>query len=312
MAGAQSDSSPVARLNSDTTSQAEIPENVTTGRNEKATVDSISKNPGINKGWSILQYSSEPAGMVTWHILQHHPYFGFNVPAEYPFQYVESKREWKGKELLFYFIVFLLILFALLRYTFPKYFDDLFRVFLRTTLKQRQISEQLEQTPVPSLLLNGYFVLTTGLYITFMFEHFGLASDYNFWILFLYSCIGLVVIYVLKYVGLKLTGWLFGVKEAAQSYIFIVFVINKMIGILILPFLIILSFTTGIIYTAGITMSWCLIAILFAYRIVLTFAAIRNEVKVNPFHFFIYLCAFEIAPLLLIYKALLVFLRITT
>jgi hypothetical protein len=58
-------------------------------------------------------------------------------------------------------------------------------------------------------------------------------------------------------------------------------------------------------------LSWCLLIGLLAYRIILTFAAVRNQVKVNPFHFFLYLCAFEIAPLLLVYKGLLLFFRIT-
>jgi hypothetical protein len=93
--------------------------------------------------------------------------------------------------------------------------------------------------------------------------------------------------------------------EAANSYIFIVFIVNKMIGILLLPFLIILAFTTGNLYTVGITLSWCLIAGLIVYRFILTYSAIRNQVKVNPFHFFLYLLAFEVAPLLLVYKGLL-------
>jgi hypothetical protein len=46
---------------------------------------------------------------------------------------------------------------------------------------------------------------------------------------------------------------------------------------------------------------------LFIYRFIISYTPIRNEIKLNRFHFFIYLCAFEIAPLLLIYKVLLIF-----
>jgi hypothetical protein len=85
-----------------------------------------------------------------------------------------------------------------------------------------------------------------------------------------------------------------------------------MIAIFLLPFLILLAFTSKPVYDVAFTGSLCLVAGLFCYRMILTFAAIRNQVKVNPFHFFLYLCAFEIAPLLLIYKALLLFFGITT
>ena len=242
-------------------------------------------------------------------VLQHHPYFGFNAPLTTKGR--SEMKQFSGKELLFYLVVFLLIIYALLKLAFPKYFSDLFRLFFRTTLKQRQIKEQLMQTPLPSLLLNCFFVITAGLYITFLVQHFNFGGGQNFWLIFLYSCVGLSVAYFLKFVGLKVSGWLFNVEEAANSYIFIVFVVNKMMGILLLPFLVLLAFTIGNVYVGGLTISWCIIAALLLYRFILTWSAIHNEIKVNPFHFFLYLCAFEIAPLLLVYKGLLLFFRQT-
>jgi hypothetical protein len=95
---------------------------------------------------------------------------------------------------------------------------------------------------------------------------------------------------------LKVAGWLFNIKAAADAYIFVVFIINKVIGIFLLPFLVLLSFLGGNAYTVVMVLSWCGIAILLIYRLLLTYASIRNQVKFNPFHFFLYLCAFEIAP----------------
>jgi hypothetical protein len=115
------------------------------------------------------------------------------------------------------------------------------------------------------------------------------------------------VIYFIKFIGLKFTGWLFNIRGAADSYIFVVFIINKVIGIFLLPFLVLLTFTQGDAYKVVMVLSWCGIGVLFIYRFLLTYASIRNQVRFNPFHFFLYLCAFEIAPLLLIYKALLFF-----
>ena len=167
------------------------------------------------------------------------------------------------------------------------------------------------ETRLPSLMLNGFFVVTGSLYIAFLLQHFKLSDVDNFWLMFLYSIFGLSAIYIIKFTGLKICGWLFNMQDAANSYIFIVFIINKMIGILLLPFLLLLAFTPGDFYLVGLTLSWCLVAGLLVYRIILTFGAVRNQVKVNPFHFFLYICAFEIAPLILIYKCLLLFFRIT-
>jgi hypothetical protein len=167
------------------------------------------------------------------------------------------------------------------------------------------------QTPLPSLLLNVFFFASGGLYASFLLQRYGLNPLQSFWLLALYCCLGLAACYIVKFIGLKVLGWLFNMTEAADSYIFIVFVVNKMIGILLLPFLVILAFSMGNVYTVGLSLSWCLLAALLAYRLILTYGAVRNLVKVNPFHFFLYLCAFEIAPLLLVYKGLLLFFRIT-
>lgn len=264
------------------------------------TSDSVSKKPiGTDTLWQAV--SDMP---LQKQILERHPYFNFNAKAV---SLRSDRKEFKGKELLFYVIIALVIIFALLKLAFAKYFTDLFRVFFRTTLKQRQIKEQLMQTPLPSLMFNGFFVASAGLYANLLLHYFDFIPINNFWLLYLYCCIGLSIIYLVKFVGLIICGWLFNMKKAADSYIFIVFIINKVIGISLLPFLALLGFTDGVMYSVALVLSWCCVGGLLLYRFILGFAAIRNEVRFNLFHFFLYLCAFEIAPLLLIYKLLLFF-----
>lgn len=263
--------------------------------------DSVSKKPRQYGSWVI-----NPGIPLSNQLLQRHPYFGFGSK---PVIVKSELKEFHGKEILFYALISLLLAFALLRQAFPKYFNDLFRLFFRTTMKQKQVREQLIQTPLPSLLLNIFFVVSTALYIDILLQHFHSVPVDSFWLLFLYCCLGLSIIYTVKFIGLKITGWLFNMKGAAEAYIFVVFIINKMLGIFLLPFLVVLSFMEGDAYTIFMVISWCGIGILLIYRFLLTYASVRNQVRFNPFHFFLYLCAFEIAPLLLIYKALLFFFR---
>ncbi len=262
--------------------------------------DSVSKRP-LSRSIPWQAISGIP---LQEQVLLQHPYFNFNTRA-IPLH--SERKQFHGKELLFYVITILVLIFALLRLAFFKYFNDLFRVFFRTTMKQRQIKEQLMQTPLPSLVFNGFFVASTGLYINFLLHYFNFIPFNNFWLLYLYCCIGLSIIYLVKFVGLIICGWLFNMQKAADSYIFIVFIINKVIGISLLPFLVLLGFTGGVMYSVSLVLSWCCVGGLLLYRFILGFSAIRNEVRFNLFHFFLYLCAFEIAPLLLIYKLLLFF-----
>lgn len=259
--------------------------------------DSSSIRPPSRNTWELS------AGIPFYiQVLQRHPYFNF---TDQPVAIRPGIRKFEGKEMLFYVLAGLLLLFALLKQVFGKYFADLFRVFFRTTLKQKQIREQLMQNPLPSLLFNIFFIATTGLYIDFLFHYAGIVPVQDFWLLYLYCCIGLFLIYLGKYIALRTAGWLFNMKEAAVSYIFIVFIINKVIGIFLLPVLVLLAFAGEPVYTVTLAVSWCGIGGLLLYRFILGFAAIRNEVRFNLFHFFLYLCAFELSPLLLIWKLLL-------
>jgi len=216
-----------------------------------------------------------------------------------------DKKKFIGKEWLFYYLILLLILFGLLRRAFAKYFYDLFRVFFKTTLKQRQTQEQLLQSPLPSVFMNSFFVLSAGLYVNFLLEYFQLSIAENFWLQYLYCAGALASIYLVKFIGLKITGWLFNVSNATDSYIFIVFIINKMIGIYFLPFLLLLAFATQPLYNAAMIISWFGIGLLLIYRFILSYGAVRKEVKLNSFHFVLYILGFEVVPLLLIYKLLL-------
>jgi len=267
---------------------------------------SLTKDPVCKQPWLSANWDIDPAIPLSSQVLKHHPYYGFGAE---PVVIHSGLHPFYGKEALFYILIAFLLAFALLRQAFPKYFSDLFRLFFRTTLKQRQIREQLMQTPLPSLLLNIFFVISGGLYIDIILHHFNLTPVDNFWLLFLYCSIGLSVIYNVKFIGLKISGWLFNVKAATDAYIFVVFVINKVLGIFLLPFLVLLSFMHGGAYTVALVLSWCGLGVLLVYRVILTYASVRNQVRFNPFHFFLYICAFEIAPLLLIYKGLLFFFR---
>jgi hypothetical protein len=265
--------------------------------------DSVSKRPRSDTGWRLQgNWNHLPA--ITGEIFSHHPWMGFTATPETNFS---ARRTIHGREIHFYVIIALLLLFAILRNAFSKYFNDLFRVFFRTTLKQRQIREQLMQTPLPSLLLNAFFVLSGGLYLAFVLDHYGKNPADSVWELAVYCSAGIAAAYFVKFVGLRILGSIFGIGQAVTSYIFVVFIINKMVGILLLPFILFLAFTTGSLYEGALLLSYIMLGGMLIYRFILTFAAIRNQIKVNPFHFLLYIAAFEVAPLILVYRALLLY-----
>jgi hypothetical protein len=236
--------------------------------------------------------------------LRQHVYFPFDATPIHSILYVREKTD---HELLFYFQLALLSYFACIRLFFGKYLDNLITLFFRVTMRQQQIREQLLQTPLPSLLLNVLFAISGGFYLALLAKHYGFTLLGNFWITFFYAILFVSAVYLVKYIGLKITGWIFNITSATDTYIFVVFLVNKMVGICLLPIIMVMSFANQSLLPVIIPLSYVILILFLCYRFINAYRPIRTEIKVNRFHFFLYLCAFEIAPLLLICKVLLAY-----
>jgi hypothetical protein len=198
----------------------------------------------------------------------------------------------------------ILLFFALIKNGFPRYMQDMFRMFFQTSVKQKQLKDQLMQSPLPSLLLNIFFVITAAFFLNLVLQYYNLGNQFNFWLLMLYCAIGLIIIYSIKFLFLKLFGWLFKITQATDTYIFIVFTTNKIISIFLLPFIILMSFTTGTVRQSALALSLLIVGFFFLYRFYLAFVSTHRYIKIKFFHFLLYLIAFELVPLLLINKLL--------
>ncbi|SJZ34226.1 protein of unknown function [Sediminibacterium ginsengisoli] len=226
------------------------------------------------------------------------------APMDKPAVYMNIEyRERASKDDLFYVLTGLVFLLAFVKVAFPRYFRNIFILIFQTSLRQKQTRDQLLQDNLASLFTNLLFVISMGLYGAIVVGNKGLASI-SFWWVAVYGAALLLVVYTGKFLFLQFSGWVFNSREAASAYIFIVFLVNKVIGIVLIPFLLLLAFTGEPAADVVFTVSLAVIGLLLIYRYLISFGALRSNLKVNALHFFLYLCAVEVLPILLIYKLL--------
>jgi Domain of unknown function (DUF4271) len=202
----------------------------------------------------------------------------------------------------------LVLLFGLAKNAFRKMYDQLVTLMLRTTVKTRQIKEQLQHTTIPSLAFNLVFVIAFSLLLMLAIVYYSPPGGINYFLLWLLCAGGVAGVYLVKYCWLKLAGWLFNVREAADGYLFFVFFLNKILGIFLIPVVVLLLLNKSQVVEYLLIISYFLIGFFLFYRYYLAYSATQKAIKTSPFHFFLYICAVEIAPLLLIYKVLFNFL----
>lgn len=240
-------------------------------------------------------------------IFQNNPYFNFKEKAAPPPYSI--KKATPGREFYFYSLVILFLFFAILKTVFSKYFSDQLSFFFRRGLKYKQLKSQLIQSPLPSVLFNLFFFLTGGFYIFLAIKYHNSSLDLSIWQLIIFCPLALLLIYSGKFLILKFLGWVFQFGKLTDNYIFTIFSINKIMGIFLLPFLVLIALSNNQISTIGWTLSIVFICCMFLYRFISAIGLIRNENNISALHFLLYIIAFEVLPTIILYKAIVNFLK---
>ena len=214
---------------------------------------------------------------------------------------IEQKFSLPDKDILFYAVIALIFLYSFLIQIAPQYIAKLFSQFSQSSLRMMQNREQLLQNSLASFIMNIGFVVSFSLMTTLVIFNAHLLPI-NFWEGFFYMCLFFLGLYVGKFICLTIAGYIFNTIELVQTYIFVVFMINKVLGILLIPFIGILAFAKPFLHPFAIWGASLLMVLLLLYRYLFSLTSVRNKLHVSSFHFFLYLCAFEVIPLLILYK----------
>jgi hypothetical protein len=206
----------------------------------------------------------------------------------------------------FYLLLLLCILLGLIRYMDTRYFINLWRAFFNPTLSNRQLKEQLQGSGLPNLLMNIFFAFAAGAYIYYVVRfftphHSGVIPP-SLLIIMLISGTGLI--YLAKYAAVRFSGWAFRVEGITEHYLFNVFLINKVLGITLLPFVIILAFADHQWAGQVVVVSFIVCGILLLNRYIRSWQVFGSFFQFSKFHFFMYLCASELLPLAVLMKLL--------
>ena len=214
---------------------------------------------------------------------------------------IEQRFALPNKDLLFYSILILVFLFGFVNNVFPQYFSKLFKQFSQSSLRMIQYREQLLQNSFGSLIINICFILSFSLMSTLLIFNRHLLA-LSFWEGFFYISLFFTFLYIGKFISLQIAGYVFNSKELVNTYIFVVFMINKVLGVLLVPFILILAFAKPIFHPYAIGGAALITVLLILYRYLFSLTSVRNKLHISSFHFFLYLCAFEILPLTIFYK----------
>lgn len=155
-----------------------------------------------------------------------------------------------------------------------------------------------------SFMLNLLFLSNVSVFVIQLKHFFRIELD-NIEDFMLYFIVvgSLILLYILRAISSTFIGFVFLKQKLFSEYFHNVNLFTKNTGLFLLPLVIILQFLSyeylAFIIYLGITIS----TILYLLQLVRSFQII-NRKNVSIFYMILYLCAFEFAPFLIIYKVL--------
>lgn len=235
-------------------------------------------------------------------LLKQNKYLNFSSP---PVSFIIKAKKLTGKDFLFYLVGTFILLLAIFKIFYAKYFNNIFKVFFNTSLRQNQLTDLLLQAKLPSLIFNLFFAISAGIYAWLLLNHYHLLKNGDNYIFIPLSILAIAVIYLGKYLSLKFIGWITGMSAFANQYIFVIFLINKITCIVLIPFIVFLAFGRPEWTNTIIISSFLILGLLFLLRWLRTFSLLQNQLKINRLHFLLYITGVEILPIVIIYKLIL-------
>lgn len=220
-----------------------------------------------------------------------------------PINFIMQEKKAHGKEFLFYALIAILLLTAMLKVFYSRYFSTIFRVYFNTSLRQNQLTDILIQEKLPSLIFNILYLLSCAFYSWLVINHYRATESKQGVIFIPVAFLFLSLVYLGKLCVIKVLGWITNSSEATNTYVFIIFLINKIIGLLIVPVVILLAFAPEKWQHILIIMSFFLLGILFISRYIRSYGLLKHKLMLGWVHFILYVIGIEVLPLFIIIKA---------
>ena len=195
-------------------------------------------------------------------------------------------------------------MFTFLRIFYARYFSRLFSAFANSNMANQVVRDENLLIQRASILLNIVFYMVAALFLYFLSSawHWELEGlDYGF-SRFLFFAILVAAIYSLKLIILKACGYIFSLDREMAAYIFNIFLVNSILGMALLPLVGLLAFASWIPAAWISVTALVVIAATFVYRLFRGVLIAMGSPSFSPVYLILYLCALEIAPLLVVLR----------
>ncbi len=195
-------------------------------------------------------------------------------------------------------LVFLAILLTLFRPLLQRIIPALFN--------QNQFNllyRELEGiNPWPFRLLYFFFFCNAGFFLLQLLWPGGLGAGYSPWVSLAALIAFLAAAFGLKHLLLKLLSAVFPIARELDSYGFSIRLFSIALGMILLPINVLLAFAPESLHSGLIYLVLAFLILAYLLRTLRGLSIAGKKIWSNKFHFLLYICSVEIAPVFVLVK----------
>lgn len=201
-------------------------------------------------------------------------------------------------------LFFCFVVYVYLKTQYRKKINEVFNVFFSNRTLNKLSREDYALNNRLSLGMMLVFILTSSLFLYELNDRYKWMKTiygYEFWT---YVKIILIVsgLFFSKIFMVRMLGMIFNRSHEAEEQIFNIFLFNKVLGLFLFPIVIGIVFIDAHYKNLFIYSVPILLSLIFIYRILRSFSSYITDSNFSKLYLFMYLCALEIIPLVVIIK----------
>jgi hypothetical protein len=210
-----------------------------------------------------------------------------------PHHYQRSQFNWT----LIIGLLSVMLLMGLKTY-YQKFVNQVVNTMVNFQLADKMLREKNIIVRRAFFMMNLNFILMLGLFVMLLENYAQIQFTKHYFYDYLIILAAIILILLLRLLLLYLGGFIFETRQAINEQIHSSYLINKNLGLLLLPLVFTAVYTTQIISNIILVTGLIIISIATLYRLIRVFQIIlRNGVLL--YYAILYLCTLELLPLVI-------------
>ena len=209
-----------------------------------------------------------------------------------------------SKDILTALIILSVAIVGITRITNYKYLRELFSSLIFSQHARKMLKEENLRNQKAAFTLNGLFLFNTSLFVYEYIHHKQISTSLTTPLLLIPISMGIILAFgLIKNMLYRFSGFVFECTPQITEYIFFTKLHDKIFGLIILPIVLVVPYiektSLPLLFNLGIGVY----VLLYLMQLFRGLTIILKNVA-SLFYMFLYLCALEILPLIIMYHIL--------